>query len=189
MNKLHTSPCYNPYLIGNGQVNNIHFYDDSGVIATTNRGWIGNNRIDILELNDLEFNKRNKLNLDRKEHFFIKSEKQDSYNSTVQLEVYIYIPKSALSIKPLGELVAMEADTDTYYGRFYELTATFNDCYDFSKDKHETRKFMEGTYTKTEKTEKGKLVDKIKKLTDLDLSASRKLLENKSELIKLLNGG
>ena len=186
MNKLTTSLCYNPYLINNGKVENILFYNDSGIIAQTNRGWIGSNRIDVLEFNDLEFSKRNKLNLERKEHFFIKSPKQSSYDPSTQYDIYIYIPSTSMKLQPLGELEAIKTDTQIHFGKFYELTATFNDGYSFSKDTHETRKFMEGYYTRFELTDLGKQINEIKELTGLDTIDCEKIVKHKADLLKVL---
>ena len=184
--QLQTTPCHNPYQIGNGKANNIIFYNDDGVIAQTNRGWIGSNRIDILELKELDFNRRIKLNLNKKEHFYIKSDDQPSWEQYIQYDVYIYIPLSGISIKPLGEQKDFSTKNDIHYGNFYELTATFNDGYDFSKDTHETRRFMEGYYTRIELTERGDTLKSIKELTGLGISEAEALIENKSKLIKLL---
>ncbi len=168
MYKLKTESCYNPYLIHNGTVRNIKFYDDNGVISQTDKGWFGNNRIDILEFNDLEFKKRLKINLENKDNFFIKSDKQESFDRSLSYDIYIYIPDSNLIVEPLGECLAMETDATIYYGIFFNLTATFNDRYDFSVDTHERRKFMRSMYSRSVKTAYGLKIDSIKKLLKKD---------------------
>ncbi len=81
--KLTTTDGWNPYSIGGGyqtgkRVNDIHFYDDDGIVASVGEGWIGNNRIDIKEFHELEFNLSQELNLTEKQHFFVASKKRDS---------------------------------------------------------------------------------------------------------------
>ena len=95
-------------------------------------------------------------------------------------------------INPIGEQVASAQELTTYYGVFFELTATFNDGYDFSEDTHEVRRFMERTYSRSVDTEKGEQAEKISELLkgigvrDFSRYSAEKLLDVKSELIELL---
>lgn len=156
--KLNTEKCLNPYFIHNGQVKSIMFYDDSGVIATTGRGWMGSNRIDIQELDDLEFNKRNKLNLTKKEHFYIKTE-GNSYNYDVYYNIYIYVPTSKMKVTKSVEEVANDWEHQVNYGMFFYISATFSQHK--STSKFSTMRFMEATFTKIVKKDSQRKADDL----------------------------
>ena len=153
----------NPYYISGSQVASIVFYDDSGVIVNTGRAWLGNNKIDIIEFNELEFIRKNKLNLTKSEHFYIKSDKTNSYDNSVYYDVYIYLPKSNVKINYLGEEIACNFDDKIHYGNFFNLTATFQNELDREKYEHKTKKFMQAYYTRTELKDNGV---KAKKFSD-----------------------
>ncbi len=178
--KLRNEVCMNPYYIMNNQVNSIIFYDESGVIVASGRGWFGNNKIDIIELNELELVRKNKLNLTKSEHFYIKSEKTNSYNNDVYYDVYVYVPKSRLEVEYLGEQVACDFDDRKHYGNFFNITATFQNELDRKKYEHKTKKFMTAYYTKTVLKDNGIKAEKFvafMEKNDLKLSSRYNLHE------------
>ena len=185
--KLNTALCFNPYMINGNQVKNIIFYDATGIITKTGRAWFGSNRIKVYEFEALEFTRRLKINTTRKENFFIKSKEQDSWANYVHVDLYVYIPTCGFTVSYLGEQEATKTDNETWFGNFYTIEATFNDGYDFSVDKKETRKFMTATYTRSVLTKQGTIEAKIKEITGLSLTESRVIYKNKSALIDLFN--
>lgn len=98
MNKLTRTRYLNPYFINSKDVKVIVFYDDHGIILHTN-GWLSSenssNHAECKELESLEFRCARKLNLDKKDHFFM-TQNVDAfvgYREGAGTVVYIYTPK------------------------------------------------------------------------------------------------
>ena len=154
--KLDTQEYMNPYYINGKQVHNIHFYDDTGIVASVGAGWIGtngSNRTNIKELDQLEFNRALKLDLTKKRHFFIKSTETDHHFDEGN-DIYIYLPAADLTVEPLGEEASMKTDDRVYYGEYFNLTATFKNRHT-GEWQHRTEKLMRRTYTRSELTPAG----------------------------------
>jgi len=145
----------NPYYIGNKQVQNIYFYDVSGIIAEVGIGWISttdSNRTPVKEIESLPFNRALKKDLTKQRHFFIKSTAE--YHMDEGVDLYIYAPNSGMAVEPLGEEIAMTLVDRIHYGEFYNLTATFRSRVS-GEWEHKTIKLMKRTYTRSESTTAG----------------------------------
>lgn len=86
---------YNPFIAitNNGdryELDNIIIYYEGGILIETNKGWFShsNNNIDELEILP-EIKKKNKINLNNKENFIVKSEKKD-YKFDCKYTLYLY---------------------------------------------------------------------------------------------------
>jgi hypothetical protein len=148
MYKLRHESWFNPYKIANGkEVNNIFFYRAGEVVAEVGAGWFGNNHIDVAELNDLEFARAIKLNLNRDDHFYINNNSDRHFDKN---KVAIYINLDAvdtIEVESLGELQASETDESIYYGEYFNITATFD-------GERKLVKTMKRTYSRVEKKQK-----------------------------------
>lgn len=86
------------YTIGNAKVRNIIFYNDNGIIAETNQGWIENNGQDIKKIEVENLANRNKVVLTRKENFVVKTSETD-YDGRKYLNIYLYVDGENITIE------------------------------------------------------------------------------------------
>lgn len=142
---------YRPYYIDNKQVDNIVFYDDSGIITETDYGWLeGSESVklyfqsDIKEIDIDSPVKRLKVNLTRKENFYIPV-KEHIGDSVYCL--YLYVDGDKIKIDNLGESVFLDSDFSTTYTD--KLFIKINDISFYSWKKPTNRTVDKPEYIKT----------------------------------------
>ena len=192
--KLSIEPCYNPYIYDGSALSNIIIFDNGEIVGKIGRGWIGSNNDgnNVLESLEIENRRRKrKLDLSANVAFVMTAHKKDYSN---ERELDLYVPASLLpGFRYLGELLGMETDKEKYYGLFFEFD--FGATSEYSQKfpqltEVKTRRVMFSRYSRTELTEKGEKVDKIKAILK-DAGIDRyfdadKLLSHKDELINIL---
>ena len=93
------------YGIDNKRVDNIIFYDDSGIITETGCGWLEGSESVIEEIDVDSPVKRLKVNLTRKENFYVPA--KDYYGDSVYC-LYLYVDGDKIKVENLGESVFWE---------------------------------------------------------------------------------
>jgi hypothetical protein len=98
--------CLRPYGINGKKVHRIYFFNEEGVILSTNRGWLekrsmehaikyGMAGVDIEEIELKELNRKLKKDFSKKQNFYIKAEKINDWESMQFLkdeyDLYIYV--------------------------------------------------------------------------------------------------
>jgi len=180
-------------MIDGAEVNAMHFYDDSGIVITHKKGWIGSNNDGNSALESLEFENRRrkrKLILDG-QPFIMRAQSPKSWANAPEVDLYIPVAMLPGFIYH-GEQEASADDTEVRFGNFI----TFD--YGATKSTHEIlteikpRRFMTGPYTRIERTERGQKLDNLAeffKAHGIDCPEWKlpKLLTKKAELIDLLN--
>lgn len=158
---------------------------DGEVVAETRCGWFGNNHVEVAEILELEFVRANKVNLNRKDNFFVSN--NDRYdNNKVALYINLNLVDS-IEVEALGELVASESDMEIYYGDFFNITATFAGV-------RETRKVMSRTYSRVVKKEKRVKVEALAKFLKeecrLDITSyeAEKVFNNFDKIKEFIEG-
>lgn len=104
--KLKKARCYNPFFVDMGakcyELNNIHFFDKSGVICSTGHGWFSttNNEFKCgLEL-DIDCVIKRKVDFDIDCAFILPSRDNDSISWYTNKKLYeLYIPAAAVGLK------------------------------------------------------------------------------------------
>lgn len=149
--------CMNPYYIDGKQVQDIHFFNSGGIVASVGRGWLsafgGNNSgCDALEV--LEYVRKIKpaFNVDF------------SYYTGKAGEAQLYINVNQLDgFTDLGEQIAREFDTETNYGHFiqFEWGAPEDIERGYEWAKRAARRTMCGCYTRSVPTDFGAACNRI----------------------------
>ena len=108
-----------PYYIDNKEVNNIIFYDDNGIITEVKQGWLeGSQSQKFIFLKDVEQIdidtpiKRIKVNLTRKENFYIPVK---NYIDESCYCLYLYVDGEKIKVENLGEFVFDDSEISTMY--------------------------------------------------------------------------
>ncbi len=117
-----TEDCYNPMFLNGKQINHLVFYDHK----TGNKllgnweglRWFGSNNKYPLIRFPFEFKRANKIDLSRKDAFYVSHTK--SYQT--RKEIALYIPISLMEeFKDLGEKMDFETDTEKHYRHDYSF--------------------------------------------------------------------
>ena len=134
--------AHNKYDVLSDSIEDVYFYNDNGVILSRRLKNADFNKIDGVKissiygdrLEEIYFNssirKANKLNLTKKDNFYIKHTLKD-YEKLCYFggayDLYIYCGTDTdVIIKELGEYIAMEYDGKTEYKKAFEIT--FKNC-------------------------------------------------------------
>lgn len=146
VSKLTRASGFNPFILEGRIVNNIIFYNEDGKILEMNRGWFGyNNDCESLDLGSITY--RRKVNLNRKENFYISI--ADNIHG-LAYDLWIYVDNINVKIIDKG---TCEKKCDCYSIQVYH-------DYDFEVYGY---KFSQQFYVESIKTDFGKKVDEMSK--------------------------
>lgn len=110
------------YTINGNEINNIVFYNEDGIIAETNQGWIENNRKDITKIEVENLANRNKINLTKKENFVVKTSETD-LDGRKKAHLYLYVDGENIAIEKVGTRHhVIETDYSLSYQHSYYAT-------------------------------------------------------------------
>ena len=112
---------YNPFYIEGRQVKNIYFYNESGIICETGRGWFGNNN-DMSSMFIGETIRKGKFNPETKCNFWIPVA-AESYETDKCCNVYLYVDGKDITCErlPDGESDMLD-HTVIYHYRHYAVS-------------------------------------------------------------------
>lgn len=140
---------YNPFYIEGRQVKNIYFYNESGIVCETGRGWFGNNN-GMGSMYIGETIRKAKFNPAAKCNFWIPVA-AESYETDKCCNVYLYVD---------GKDITCERLPDTQSDGVCK--AWIDHWQHFAVNIHGIKKQIE-KYTGNEKTAFGRKVDKMEK--------------------------
>ena len=181
MAKLRHETYFNPYLIAKKEVNDIRFFRDGEVVARVGAGWIGSNHVEVAELLDIDFSRKPRAKAaalpkltKNVSSFYIIDGRNDW--DTDKVALYINLDNHPeIEVEALGEEVAAGDDEQTYYGEFFNLTATF-------EGERKTLKIMTRTYTRMVKSDLGAkkeaFVAYMKKTHSINAYEAGKIFDN-----------
>ena len=169
ISKLEREKCLNPFFFDGKMVNNIVFYNDSGIIVSVGRGWFGsNNNLDGLDVPEIV--SKRKTDITKKLNFVVPF--YGGYYNCKQCHLYLYVDGTNITLdkyitpgKSFGKYDTDVHDVETYKGAILGVGFTFDKWVNFRR------------------TEFGLKVDKMGKLfkekgISIDLYNLEKLLEN-----------
>ena len=175
---LEKETCLNPYYIAGNQIQNIHFFKDGGIVASSGRGWLpmyGSNSSGNSALEAIEYRSKRKPDLDGDYSFYIGGELYVNIN---MLENFLFAP----------DVLQHEGPDTTYYGNMVYFECGSTDERYPHLESVELRGFMMGHYSKCIPTARG---EKIKAIVAVFADSgikipsydAAKMLDNKDAII------
>lgn len=189
---------YRPYAVKDYTVKHIIFFKDGQEILKTNSGWLektdvskdrkyvelsGREDITGFTIPQEEIKKAVKVNLDKKESFFISV--KEPYSKEKHCDLYVYVDGESIQVEDLGSLESLRSENEVRYLRTLKIKAPSFKYMEYvgtnvlqGTNRYELREVQEIFITaggfETVLTETGKQlkekIAEIKEVTGLDLS-------------------